>query len=297
MALSAEGTSLLVSTPFNSFVQNVALDGSGGLYLVGNTLAMAFFGTAGAFQPLYPGGINSGYAAKFDLATPAPATQFLGTANAASLVNYPEAPAAPGEILTLFGQNLPSNPVVTFDGRSAPILYASSTQINTVVPFEVSPPATTVSLQGVGGFVLPVWPEVTGPFTADGSGYGQLAALNEDGTVNSGANPAKVGFVVAVYMTGVGAMRPPIADGQLGPLQPPYPVPVLGVSALTNNSVGLSNGIPAPVLFAGQAPALIAGAVQVNVQIPAGTPSGNVSLTVYIGNYETQIRPVTIAVQ
>jgi uncharacterized protein (TIGR03437 family) len=107
--------------------------------------------------------------------------------------------------------------------------------------------------------------------------------------VNSIANPAKAGSVVAVYMTGVGIMTPSIADGQLGPLHPPYPFPVLGVSATVN-------GVGAPVLFAGQAPALIAGAVQVNIQIPADTPSGNAALVVYIGNYQTQIGGTTIAV-
>lgn len=48
-------------------------------------------------------------------------------------------------------------------------------------------------------------------------------------------------------MTGAGAMTPPIRDGQLRPLQPPFPAPVLGVSATLN-------GIGAPVLFAGQPP-------------------------------------------
>jgi uncharacterized protein (TIGR03437 family) len=154
----------------------------------------------------------------------------------------------------------------------------------------VSGPSTVVLLEGVRGYVLPVWPAVTGLFTADGSGHGQLAALNQDGTVNSSTNPAKPGSVVAVYMTGVGAMAPPIGDGQLGPLQPPFPFPVLGVSATVN-------GAGAPVLFAGQAPALIAGAVQVNVQIPADTLSGNASVVVYIGNYQTQIGGTTVAVR
>ena len=96
--------------------------------------------------------------------------------------------------------------------------------------------------------------------------------------------------IVSVFMTGAGAMMPPIGDGQLGPLQPPFPAPVLGVSATVN-------GVGAPVLFAGQAPGLIAGAVQVNIQIPAGTASGDAKLIVYIGNYQTQISGTTAAVQ
>ena len=299
MVLSADVSSVLASTDFNSLVTDVALDGSGGLYVAGNTSRLAFLTTPGAYQGLYPGGPVSyapisGYAAKFDLTTPAPTAQFSTVVNAASLVpgdnpTYQEGAVTPGELVTLFGNNLPSNPKVTFDGRLAPILYADSKQINTVVPFEVSAPSTAVSLEGVRGYVLPVWPAVPALFTADGSGTGQLAALNENGTVNSSANPAKPSSIVAVYMTGVGAMMPPIGDGQFGPLQPPFPVPVLGASALIN-------GVGAPVLFVGQAPGLIAGAVQVNVQIPADTPSGNASLAVYIGSYSTQIGGTAIVV-
>ena len=307
MVLSADAGSVVASTDFNSFVQAIALDGRGGLYVAGNTPRLAFLTTPGAYQELYPGGplsgFTAGYIAKFDLTTVAPTANFSTMVNAASLVpgdnpEFPEGAVAPGEIVTLFGQNLPANPKVTFDGRAAPILYTDAKQINAVVPFEVSTPSTVVSLEGVRSYVLLVWPAVPALFTADGSGHGQLAALNEDGTVNSSANPAKVGSVVAVYMTGVGAMSPPIADGQIGPLLPLYPVPVLGVSALMNNSTALSDGIPAPILFVGQAPGLIAGAVQVNVQIPVSSPSGDVPLTIYLGpGYQTQFRRTTIAVQ
>ena len=84
-------------------------------------------------------------------------------------------------------------------------------------------------------------------------------------------------------------MTPPIGNGQIGPLAPPYPAPVLGVGAAVN-------GVVTPVLFAGQAPRLIAGAVQVNVQIPIGTLPGTALLVVYIWNYQTQLGFNTIAV-
>src|SRR5207244_6722925 len=126
-------------------------------------------------------------------------------------------------------QNLPSNPKISFDGYSAPILYSDARQVNTVVPFEVSPPSTLVTVEGVDSFSQVVWPAVPAAFTTDGSGNGQLAALNGDGTVNSSAHPAEVGDVVSLFMTGAGAMTPAIANGQLGPLQSPYPAPVMEV--------------------------------------------------------------------
>jgi uncharacterized protein (TIGR03437 family) len=295
MALSADGSRLLSSTSFNSPVYGIALDGNGGLYLAGTTRSIAFFATPNVYQPLYPGGGNAGYVAKFDLAQQAPAVQFSVVVNAASFVagdnpHAPEGAVAPGEVVTLFGNSFSAKPKVTFDGVTAPILYADSRQINAVVPFAVKAPITVIAVEGARGFVSPVWPAVPALFTADGSGNGQLAALNQDLSVNASSNPAVAGSVVSVFLTGVGALMPPIADGTFGALQPPYSAPVLGVSALVN-------GANAEILFAGQAPALIAGVIQVNVRIPAATASGNAALVVYVGNYQTQLANTTIAVR
>lgn len=293
MALSVDASSVLLMQQFNSPVQSLVLDGNGGLYIDGNTLALAFVATPGVYQTSFPGGSAAGYIAKFDLTAQATA-RFSSVVNAATWRPgyspvYPEGAVAPGEIVTLWGSNFPSNPVVTFDSRAAPILYASPNQINAVVPFEVKPPATVVSVETARGFVLPVFPAVPGLFTANGSGFGQLAALNQDRTVNSSANPAKAGSAVSLFLTGLGTMSPPIADGQAGPLQSPFPTPVLSISAQINKT-------DAPVLFAGQAPGLIAGAIQLNLHIPEGTPAGDVVVTVYVGNYQT-IGSATIAVQ
>ena len=40
-------------------------------------------------------------------------------------------------------------------------------------------------------------------------------------------NPAAAGTIVAVLMTGAGAMVPAIGDGQIGPLAAPFPKPAL----------------------------------------------------------------------
>jgi len=298
MVLSADGSTVLASTnSLHALVQFVAIDSSGGLYAAGTTQNRGFVTTPGSYIPLYPAPqywASEGFVAKFDFTTQAPAPQFSVLVNGADLVNgyfssyYGNGTVAPGEIVTIFGSNLPSNPKVTFDGRPAPILYAGSNQINAVVPFEVTAPGTVIEIAGVRGYVLPVWPDVPGLFTANGggvvttnaNGLNPLAALNQDGTVNSAANPALAGSIVSVFLTGAGAMSPPIADGTLGPLNPPYPVPTIGSSATVS-------GNEAPISFIGQAPGLIAGCIQVNLQIPASTASGTAALIVYIGNYYT----------
>src|SRR5205085_856061 len=48
-------------------------------------------------------------------------------------------------------------------------------------------------------------PTAPGIFTLNASGAGQAAALNQDGTLNSTSNAAKIGSVVVLYLTGEGA--------------------------------------------------------------------------------------------
>ena len=51
-----------------------------------------------------------------------------------------------------------------------------------------------------------------GIFTADGSGRGAAAALNQDGSSNRG-NPAPAGSVVTFFATGEGLTQPAVLDG------------------------------------------------------------------------------------
>ena len=53
---------------------------------------------------------------------------------------------------------------------------------------------------------------------------------------------------------------------------------------------------PATVTFFGQAPGVVAGVMQVNAQIPAGLPSGEVPLTVSLGASKSQAN-VTVFVR
>src|SRR5262249_27971770 len=159
-----------------------------------------------------------------------------------------------GEMITLFGTGFGTQPAVNFNGISAPILFASGSQINTVVPFEISAPVTFVSVdagsQSFGPLKLPVADAVPALFTVDMNGTGQAAVLNQDGSPNAPTNPAGRGSAISIYMTGAGRFTPSIKDGASGPLTPPFPMPVSAVSV----AIG---GVPAPLLFAGQAPTLI----------------------------------------
>jgi uncharacterized protein (TIGR03437 family) len=60
--------------------------------------------------------------------------------------------------------------------------------------------------------------EMHGVFSSDSTGAGQAAALNQDGltlnTVNTVANPAKIGDTISVYATGEGQTTPTGVDGK-----------------------------------------------------------------------------------
>ena len=87
------------------------------------------------------------------------------------------------------------------------------------------------------------------------------AILNQDFTVNSPSNPARCGEVVMLYLTGGGMLTPQPVDGEIvsGPEFPRLAGEI---------KVAFSGGPRAEPLYAGAAPGFVAGAIQVNAQIP-----------------------------
>jgi uncharacterized protein (TIGR03437 family) len=98
---------------------------------------------------------------------------------------------------------------------------------------------------------------------------------------------------VQVYLTGEGQTRPQGVTGAItaATLPPPQvtPTPVLAVGVTMN-------GQPALYVYAGEAPGLVAGMMQLNVQIPANAPSGDLPILVSIGGNTSQ-NGVTVSVQ
>lgn len=227
--------------------------------------------------------------------------------NAAS--NLP-GPAAPGEVVVLYGSGLGPGQLaqfqtgsnglvgtslagarVVFNGTPAPILYASATQVAAVVPYQTSGPIVKVVAQYLDQISAPITLSVAssapGLFTLDSSGRGQAAALNADGSGNTAGNPAGVGSFISLFATGEGQTSPAGVDGL--PASAPAPQPVLPVTV----TIGEQR---AEVQYAGGAPGLVAGVMQINVQIPSGIQTGNaVPVMVTVGSASSQTG-VTIAV-
>jgi uncharacterized protein (TIGR03437 family) len=233
-------------------------------------------------------------------------------ATAGNSASYAPAAISPGELITIFGSNLgPANAAglrldafgnvamllagtqVEFDGLPAPLIYAAANQVNAIVPFGISASTAQMQIlfqgQASAAFPVSVLPATPGIFTADASGAGQALAANQDYTINSSTNPAAAGSVIVLYATGGGLTSPLVPDGSVVTTDV-LPRPVLPVTA----SIG---GQPATVLYAGGAPGIAAGVLQVNVQLPDGLAAGSsVPVILTIGGQSSQAG-VTIAVR
>ena len=236
----------------------------------------------------------------------APYVPWYGIQNGGSNLNFViglDGAVAPGMIAGIYGQNLgPATGVsagldssgkfgdklagvqVFFGGYAAPVLYAQAEQLNVVVPFEVASFSTAEVYTVYNGLrsnintlpVLPVFPA----FLA--SSAGDLV-------------PAiKQGNVLSVFATGGGQTNPPEADGLLfsGPL-PQLPVPVTASFKYysgTASATGFST-VSAPVLYAGPAPGLVSGVLQVNIRIPdmPGSLDSMPTLTLTVGGASARV--------
>jgi uncharacterized protein (TIGR03437 family) len=192
---------------------------------------------------------------------------------------------APGELITLTGFGIgPDAGVayqpddqgmaprqlagvqVLFDGEPAPVLYAQSRQVNAQAPFELSGKTLTkISLVynqvTVGSMTVPANQGRPGLFRLRAGVSSQAVALNQDGTLNGVSNPAARGSIVAVWGTGFPPIDAPCATGGLNPSRP------VDLAAGWKVQFGIET-----VVYAGSAPGLLCGIVQINLVVPPSGP-------------------------
>jgi uncharacterized protein (TIGR03437 family) len=261
-AFNPSGSALVYSAryPNDAVSQSVAADPTGLLHVAGPT---------GIVGTVMPGGT--------------PTMRIFGIANAAAgpLVGR----IVPAELVSIYGPHIgPATPVsatavsgflptslggvqVFFNGVAMPLLYVSDSQINAVAP-QSATPGSSMTVHIVSNnvtspdyplTVIAAEPEIFR--NADGT----AATLNQDGTLNSAANPAKAGSIVSIWVTGTGSIYPRPLDGQISTAAQDYDC--------CQVEMGSSSG--AVVLYAGAAPGMVAGVVQINFQVPpySGTPS------------------------
>jgi uncharacterized protein (TIGR03437 family) len=241
---------------------------------------------------------------------PAPATVPLppikSVVNAASYVG---GPVSLGEMVTIFGTVIgpptaayatvdPSTGKlatmiggvqVLFSGIPAPMIYAGSTQVSAVVPYEIASvanPSVRITYEGQTADAYPLSLAATAPglFSQNASGGGQGAILNQDNTLNWMGNPATQGSIVQMFLTGEGQTNPPGVTGAITTTTlPPQvtPAPALPIQVWID-------GQSAVYTYAGEAPGMVAGVMQLNVRIPANVRLGPDLVLVSIGGKMTQ---------
>ncbi len=244
----------------------------------------------------------------------APLPPIKSVVNAASYIG---GAVSPGELVTLFGIGIgpataagaTTDPAtgklattiggvqVLFNGTPAPMIYASSTPVSAVVPYEmalISNPSVWIAYAGQTSNAYPLTVAATAPglFAQNSAGSGAGAILNQDNSLNGPSHPAAKGSIVQMFMTGEGQTTPLGITGKItGVTLPPPQVTPAPVQPIL-----VSTGGQALYTYAGEAPGMVAGVMQLNVQIPAGVPSGPLEVLVSIGGVSSQ-KGITVSVQ
>ena len=222
-----------------------------------------------------------------------------GVLNAASFAP-PGNPISPGEFIALFGTGLAAgtqtarppygsslnNVSVLINGRSAPIYFVSSGQINALVPFATTGPTATVQVQNGSAtsntVTVPVAATSPGIYTVPSGGSGPGAILHADFSLVSDASPAAAGETVLIFLTGMGTTSPTVQDGTAGNT---------GTLYKANSTAAIYvGGKPGIVAFNGLAPGF-PGLYQINVTLPSALPgTGRLPLAIGTDNaYHDQV--------
>ncbi|MCP5110582.1 MAG: hypothetical protein GY953_07080, partial [bacterium] len=235
----------------------------------------------------------------------------LGVTNAADFQQR----VAPGMIASLFIPNTPSIVTKTFDelpeplplplvlsdvevlvdGKAVRIYFVSPTQINYLMANDapsnavveiVVRRASTKQILATGRLRT----QVASPafFTRPPTGTGQIAALNQNNTINSTENRAMIGEVVQLFGTGAGHIpgAPPDGSAATGPVNTPRKPRVF----VQGTEIPASD-----VQYSGLAPGLV-GVWQLNIKIPDFVLTGDVFIVV-IHEEVPNAAAVTVAVQ
>jgi uncharacterized protein (TIGR03437 family) len=203
--------------------------------------------------------------------------------SAQSVVNgasFQSQAVAPGSLFSIFGTGLSSQSAsaqtiplpstigqtqVLVNGKSAPVLYVSNSQINAQMPVGVptgQPVSVTVTNADAPSNTVTLKVPVAAPglFTYSNN---RAIVQNPNGSLNSPSSPAHAGDVLVAYLTGGGAVNS--SDWTTGAASPNG---ASSVTASYNLTVGNE---PAQVAYVGLTPGFV-GLYQANFTLPSLAP-------------------------
>jgi uncharacterized protein (TIGR03437 family) len=307
--LNPTGSALYYSSYFggneDERTLGLTLDGSGAVYIVGNTVSGNLPTTPNAYQNTY-GGIDG----HVDGAMRGDAflAIFSGFPLAAPIITIVanaegENPVVAANTWTeIKGSNLSATTriwgnsdfvnnqlptkldtvSVTMNGEPVFVYYISPSQIDVLTPPDLAP--GPVKVQVSNGFV-------SAPFTVQGQQYSTsffvinggpyVVATHADGSLIGPASlfpgattPATPGETIVLYANGFGPVVPPVVSGSL-----------VQAGVLSTPPVVQIGGSQASVLFAGL---ISPGLFQINVTVPAGAATGDNPIVAQYGGQSTQ---------
>jgi uncharacterized protein (TIGR03437 family) len=123
--------------------------------------------------------------------------------NVGNAASFTYGAVTPGSYAVIFGLNL-QNATVTFNGVPATVIYNSATQINVIVPNNLTGQANAavIATATINGVQTPSNSfKVALPLNS--MGIFQPGIVNADGSINSATHPATRGNYVSIYLTGM----------------------------------------------------------------------------------------------
>lgn len=237
------------------------------------------------------------------LAGPAVFAQTITTGGTVNAADYTRA-FAPGALVSIFGTSLatstaqaPSFPLPTTlagatvelvsTGAPIPIWYASPTQINAQLPYDVPVGQVQLRVRTLTGVsntdTIAVTARAPKIFTVNQSGIGLGIVTNTNYQVLTAGLPARAADNLIIWMNSMGATTGTPVAGQPAP----GTAPGSQALSLTATPTVTLNGAPATVSFAGLTPGS-SGLYQVNIRAPFIVLTGEVTVQVTIGGVTSQ---------
>jgi uncharacterized protein (TIGR03437 family) len=203
-----------------------------------------------------------------------------------------KSPAAPGGLMAVLGTNLSgtnqattevplptiiNDSCLTVNGQPVHMMFVSAGQVNAQMPANATGNVSII-MHTPGGvsntFLLTVPSAAPAVFLTSVGDQTNLPTIVRffNGLVVTATNPVHRGDYLVIYLTGLGAVNPPVPDGTPAPANP--------LSSTVITPTVQIGGQEAPVLFAGLVPGYV-GLYVLNVSVPGSTPQGlSVPLTI-----------------
>jgi uncharacterized protein (TIGR03118 family) len=172
---------------------------------------------------------------------------------------------------------------VTINGKPAYVTFISPKQVNVLAPPDttIGPVPIVVTNNGLASASATIQLAALAPAffifktNAIAALHGDYSPVGASTLFPNSSTPAKAGETIALYATGCGATSPAFPTGVM--VTQAYPLPTLPVVTI--------GGTQATVTFAGLT---AAGLYQINVTVPASTPSGDNAVVATLNGATTQ---------